>query len=90
MTRIAKPDPARVGIAWQDPAMINVGKGGVSDGVMKETKRLLKKHKYIKVRLLRSAMLENPSKDDIIQKLCLSTGAKMVGIRGNTAVIYKI
>ena len=55
-----------------------------------EAKRLLKKHKYIKVRLLRSAMLENSSKDDIVQKLCLSTGAKMVGIRGNTAVIYKI
>ena len=90
MTRKAKPDPARVGIAWQDPAMMNIGKGGLSNGLVKEAKRLLKKHKYIKVRLLRSAMLENSSKDDIVQKLCLSTGAKMVGIRGNTAVIYKI
>ncbi|MFW9943628.1 MAG: YhbY family RNA-binding protein [Candidatus Sifarchaeia archaeon] len=90
MTRKAKPDPVRVGIAWQDPAMMNIGKGGVSDGVVREAKRLLKKHKYIKVRLLRSAMLENPSKDDIVQSLCLSTGAKAVGIRGNTAVIYRI
>lgn len=90
MTRKAKPDPVRVGIAWQDPAMMNIGKGGVSDGVVKEAKRLLKKHKYIKVRLLRSAMLENPSKDDIVQNLCLSTDAKVVGIRGNTAVIYRI
>lgn len=70
--------------------MIQIGKGGVSEGVVKEAKRLLKKHKYIKVRLLRSAMLENPSKDGIVQNLCLSTGSKMVGIRGNTAVIYKI
>ena len=90
MTRKAKPDPVRVGIAWQDPAMMNIGKGGVSDGVVKETKRLLKKHKYIKVRLLRSALTENSSKDEIVQSLCLTTGARMVGIRGNTAVIYKI
>ena len=90
MTRKAKPDPARVGIAWQDPAMMNIGKGGVSEGVVKETKRLLKKHKYIKVRLLRSALTENSSKDDIVQNLCMSSGAKMVGIRGNTAVIYRI
>ncbi|UCH03762.1 MAG: YhbY family RNA-binding protein [Candidatus Thorarchaeota archaeon] len=90
MTRKAKPDPARVGIAWQEPAIMNIGKGGVSDGLVKEAKRLLKKHKYIKVRLLRSTMSENPSKNDIVQKLCLSTGAKLVGIRGNTAVIYKI
>ena len=90
MTRKAKPDPVRAGIAWQDPAMMNIGKGGVSDGVVKETKRLLKKHKYIKVRLLRSALTENSSKDEIVQSLCLSTGARMVGIRGNTAVIYKI
>ncbi|MCW4026143.1 MAG: YhbY family RNA-binding protein [Candidatus Bathyarchaeota archaeon] len=90
MTRKAEPDPVRVGIAWQDPAMMSIGKSGVSDGVVKEAKRLLKKHKYIKVRLLRSAMLENLSKDDIVQNLCLSTGAKMVGIRGNTVVIYKI
>ncbi|MHA2377774.1 MAG: YhbY family RNA-binding protein [Candidatus Thorarchaeota archaeon] len=90
MKREARLDPARVGIAWQDPAMIQVGKGGVSEGLVKETKRLLKKHKYIKVRLLRSAVLESPSKDEIVQNLCLSTGAKLAGIRGNTAVIYRI
>jgi len=70
--------------------MMNIGKGGVSDGVLKEAKRLLKKHKYIKVRLLRSAMLENSSKDGVFQNLCLSTGAELAGIRGNTAVIYRI
>ncbi len=89
MTRKTKPDPIRVGIAWQDSAMMQVGKGGISDGLVKEAKRLLKKHKYVKVRLLRSALTEDVTKEEIFGMLCNDTGAKLAGIRGNTAVLYK-
>ena len=29
----------RINIAWQEPAMIQIGKGGVSDNLVKETVR---------------------------------------------------
>ena len=79
----------RINIAWQDPAMIQIGKGGVSDSLVKETTRLLKKHHYIKVRMLRSA-LDPTTKQELITTLCERTGATFAGLRGNTAVIYKI
>ena len=79
----------RISIAWQDPAMIQIGKGGVSENLVKETIRLLKKHNYIKVRMLRSA-LDSGSKQEIMTTLCEKTGATFAGLRGNTAVIYKV
>jgi len=79
----------RISIAWQDPAMIQLGKGGVSDNLVKESIRLLKKHHYIKVRMLRS-VLDSMTKQDLMNALCEKTGATFEGIRGNTGVIYKI
>jgi RNA-binding protein len=81
-------DPKRIQITWQDPAMMQIGKGGVSDNIIEETKRLLKKHHYIKVRILRNA-IGDTNKHDIVKILCQKTGARLDGVRGNTAVIYK-
>ncbi|RDE12346.1 MAG: hypothetical protein C4K49_10240, partial [Candidatus Thorarchaeota archaeon] len=81
--------PVRVGIAWQDSAMMQVGKSGITDGIVGETKRLLKKHRYMKVRLLHSSVGEEDSKRGVFEMLCERTGARLVGIRGNTAVIFK-
>ena len=68
--------------------MMQIGKGGVSDNVVEEAKRLLKKHQYIKVRVLRNA-IGDKNKTEIINLLCQKTGARLDGMRGNTAVIYK-
>jgi len=38
-------DPERIKIAWQDPAMMQIGKGGLSDSVIEEARRLLKSNK---------------------------------------------
>ena len=81
-------DPKRIQITWQDSSMMQIGKGGVSDNVVKEAKRLLKKHQYIKVRILRNA-IGNHNKIDLMELLCQKTGAKLDGFRGNTAVIYR-
>ena len=78
-----------INIAWQEPAMIQIGKGGVADNLVKETARLLKKHKYIKVRMLRSA-LDTKTKQELMTTLCERTGATFEGLRGNTGVMYKI
>ena len=79
----------KINIAWQEPAMIQIGKGGVSDNLVKETVRLLKKHNYIKVRMLRSA-LDTMTKKELMTALCEKTGATFEGLRGNTGVIYKV
>jgi len=81
-------DVKRIQIVWQDPAMMQIGKGGVSDSVVEEANRLLKKHQYIKVRVLRNTIGKG-SKIEIVELLCQKTGAKLDGFRGNTAVIYK-
>lgn len=70
--------------------MLQIGKGGVSEGIVSEAKRLLKKHKFIKVRLLRSAGSDKYTKKGFFEDLCQQTGAKLAGVRGNTAVIYKL
>ncbi len=85
-----RPDPTRIAITWQDPAMMQIGKAGVSDAVVSEARRLLKEHEYIKVRVLRTALSSNRSKTDVFEELCMRTGATLAGVRGNTAVIYKI
>ncbi|NWF96358.1 MAG: YhbY family RNA-binding protein [Candidatus Thorarchaeota archaeon] len=83
-----QPDPIRLSIAWQEPAMMQIGKGGLSEGVIREAKRLVNKHRYIKIRLLSSA-LEGQTKEDSFKSICSQIGATLAGIRGNTAVIYK-
>ncbi|MFW9966421.1 MAG: YhbY family RNA-binding protein [Candidatus Thorarchaeota archaeon] len=89
MGPIKESDKTRISIAWRDPAIMQIGKGGLSEGIIKETKRLIKKHKYIKVRLLRSAV-ESDSKKHIFESLAKGTGSELVGIRGNTAVLFKL
>jgi RNA-binding protein len=81
-------DQKRIQITWQDPSMMQIGKGGVSDNVVEEAKRLLKKHQYMKVRILRNA-IGDTNKTEIMKLLCEKTGARLDGFRGNTAVIYK-
>ena len=85
----AGPDPIRINITWQEPAMMQVGKAGVSDSVVEEARRLLKKHKYLKVRILRSAIGE-ADKLELMKLLCDRAGATFAGVRGNTAVMYKV
>ena len=84
-----RPDPTRLAIAWQDPAMMQIGKGGVTEGLVAEGKRLLKKHKYIKVRLLRSVGADKDSKSPLFEDFAVQIGGGLAGIRGNTAVIFK-
>lgn len=85
-----KVDPERIKITWQEPVMLQIGKGGISEGIVTEAKRLLKKHKYIKVRLLHAAGGDKYTKRGFFDNLCSKTGATLTGIRGNTAVIYKL
>ena len=81
-------NPIRIKITWQEPAMMQVGKAGVTDSVVAEARRLLKRHEYIKVRILRSAIGES-NKLELMKLICERSGAAFAGVRGNTSVIYK-
>ena len=85
----SQPNSERVAIAWNDPVMLQIGKGGLSEGTIEEAKRLVKKHKYVKVKLLRSTGADKYSKHGIFEELCKQCGAGLAGVRGNTAIIYK-
>ncbi len=69
---------------------MQIGKSGMTDGVIEEAKRLLKKHKYVKVRLLHSSIGETDSKQALFESLCAKAGAMLIGIRGNTAVMFRV
>lgn len=68
---------------------MQIGKSGVTEGLVKEATRLLKKHRYIKVRILRSA-IGDQTKEELVEKLCGESKATLAGFRGNTAVIYRL
>ncbi|MFW9907464.1 MAG: YhbY family RNA-binding protein [Candidatus Thorarchaeota archaeon] len=85
----SQPDSERVSIAWNEPVMLQIGKGGLSEGTIAEAKRLVKKHKYLKVKLLRSTGTDKHSKHEFFEDLCKQCGANLAGVRGNTAIIYK-
>ena len=84
-----EPDKYSIGLAWQEPALLQIGKSGLSEGVVKEAKRLLKSHEYVKLRLLRSARAQADSQKEILKSLCEETGATLIGTRGHTGLIYK-
>jgi RNA-binding protein len=66
-----------------DPT-VHIGKEGLTEGIVQETKAQLKKAKLIKVRVLPSA---GEDKNDLAQELADRAGAHLVETRGFTALL---
>lgn len=64
-----------------------IGKGGC-EAVVEEFKRQIKKHKVIKVKLLRSVLMED--KEELSRKLAEMTGSELVEIRGRQLIYKKV
>lgn len=62
---------------------LQIGKEGITDGVIKNLKGQLKKRKVVKVKFLKSAI-------ELAKELVEKCNGKLVEIRRNTAVIEKI
>ena len=76
--------------AWHGRAHINVGKKGVTEEVINEIKRQLEEHKVVKVRLLKSCLeVEGKDRRELARIIAERTGARLIGIRGYTFVLYK-
>lgn len=64
-----------------------VGKNGVNDAIVDELCEQLKLRKIVKVRILKTALLET-TRGDIARKLGHASGATLVELKGAT-VIYR-
>ena len=68
-------------------ALFQIGKGGISDSVIKQTEEALKARELIKVKILLESAPESPR--EIADKLAQATGSDVVQLIGGTIVLYK-
>ncbi|MEI7826628.1 MAG: YhbY family RNA-binding protein [Euryarchaeota archaeon] len=62
-----------------------IGKNGANEAIVRELKQQLKLRKMVKVRILKTALLE-ASRDEIARELEQASGAQLVDLKGATAV----
>jgi RNA-binding protein len=62
-----------------------IGKNGVNDAIVSELREQLKLRKAVKVRILKTA-LQELNRDSVARELELASGAKLLNLRGATAV----
>lgn len=67
--------------------MVRVGKSGVTDSLVEEVKKHLKKRNLVKVRFLKNSPSE--STKELAQRLAALTDSEIVSLMGLTAVFYK-
>lgn len=65
---------------------MRVGKGGVSDAVVEETKKSLEAHELIKVRIEAD---ESESRKELADRLAAASDAHVAGLIGKTAILYR-
>lgn len=74
------------GLAHPLAPVVRVGKAGVSEPVVAETKKSLQSHELIKVRI----DADDPQgRQDLAEKLAAATEAQIAGVIGKTAILYR-
>lgn len=68
--------------------LLNIGKNGITDSLIEELLRQLKRNKLVKVKILKSA-LENTDRKAIAEELAKRTGSQLIEIRGSSTVLYR-
>ena len=66
-------------------ALVIIGQNGLSEGIAKKCAECLENHELVKIKF-------NEFKDEkksLTEELCQKTGAALVRIIGNTAILYK-
>ncbi len=65
--------------------LVIVGQGGMTEGVVQKIAKVLDDHELIKVKFNEF----KEEKKDLTAELCAQTGAELVRIIGNVAILYK-
>jgi RNA-binding protein len=69
---------------------INVGRGGLTEAVMKEIDRQLDEHEVVKIKLLKnSPLIEEADAKEIAKGLASSLKAEVMDVRGRTIKLYR-
>jgi RNA-binding protein len=68
-------------------ALFQIGKGGISDSVIKQTEEALRARELIKVKILLESAPETPR--ETADRLAAATGSDVVQLIGGTIVLYK-
>ena len=71
-----------------EKSTIWIGKGGLTDQLVKEISRQLDKNKIVKAKILKSA-LRNEDVDSLIQKATQETNSTLVDKRGHVFTLYR-
>lgn len=66
--------------------VIHVGKGDVSEALIKETAEALASHELIKVKILESCLMDRHT---VAEELSTACGAEVAQVLGRTLLIYK-
>lgn len=74
------------GIGHGLKAVITVGKGELSEAVLRETNDALESHELIKVKILESCMLD---RHEVAESLASECGADVAQVLGRTILLYR-
>jgi len=70
-----------------EPA-VRVGKNGLTEGIIKEIEKHLKKKKIVKVKILNS-FIEGKDKKELAEELAEKTNSRLIHAVGFTVTLYK-
>jgi RNA-binding protein len=88
--RVEKSLRERVKKAHHGRADVIIGKKGVTEAVLKEIDRMLELKEVVKVKMLRTAVAtEGLDRREIAAKVAEALGARLMGVRGRTFVLYR-
>lgn len=74
------------GLAHALSPIVRVGRGGVSESVIAETKKSLNAHELIKVRIDAD---DSAARKTLAETLATSAGAQIAGMIGKTLILYR-
>lgn len=74
------------GVAHPLSALVRVGKGGVTDSLIAETRKSLDSHELIKVRI---EVDESSERREIADRLASATESQLAGTIGKVAILYR-
>lgn len=74
------------GIGHNLQPVIIIGKGDITEGVLKETNEALAAHELIKVKILESCLMD---RHDVAEELARETVSDVAQVLGRTILLYK-
>ncbi|MCE4602867.1 MAG: YhbY family RNA-binding protein [Desulfurococcales archaeon] len=67
-----------------------IGKNGLTPGVIGEIRRRLDREEVVKVKMLRASLeVEDMDRRSMAEVIAKATGARLMGVRGRTLILYK-